>query len=140
VTAAPSTPLGDPPRRGHRSGPRRPGPTWRQFPHTQAAANLAAGSLHVDTVLLKQLHALAFTEHGTRRMHLGGVTASPASEWTWTVQQARNLAPTPGERPGDTRSPIYDRGPDVTASSDALSGRVQVTGPTQNPAYALCGR
>ena len=32
---------------------------------------------HVDTVLLKRLYVLVFIDHGTRRMHLGGVTASP---------------------------------------------------------------
>jgi hypothetical protein len=36
----------------------------------------------VDTVLLKRLSVLVFIEHGTRRMHLGGVTANPTGEWT----------------------------------------------------------
>jgi transposase len=57
--------------------PRRPGPTWRQFLHAQAAGILAVDFFHVDTVLLKRLHVLVFIEHGTRRMHLGGVTAHP---------------------------------------------------------------
>src|ERR1022692_3016633 len=56
--------------------PRRTGPTWRQFLHAQAAGILVADFLHVDTVLLNRLYALIFIEHGTRRMHLGGVTAS----------------------------------------------------------------
>jgi putative transposase len=60
--------------------PRRTGPAWRQFLHTQAARILAVDFLHVDTVLLKRLYVLVFIEHGTRRMHLGGVTANPASE------------------------------------------------------------
>jgi len=47
-------------------------------------------------VLLKRLYLLVFIEHGTRRMHLGGVTANPTGEWA--VQQARNLALTLGER------------------------------------------
>jgi putative transposase len=51
-------------------------------------------------------------------MHLGGVTASPAGEWT--VQQARNLAFSPGERLEGTRFLIRDRGPDFTASSGAV--------------------
>jgi putative transposase len=54
--------------------PRRPGPTWRQFLNAQAAGILAVDFLHVDTALLKRLYVLVFIEHGTRRMHLGGVT------------------------------------------------------------------
>ena len=58
--------------------------------------------LHADTVLLNRLHVLVFIEHGTRRMHLGGVTANPTGEWT--VQQARNLAMSPGGRSGTSSS------------------------------------
>jgi hypothetical protein len=60
--------------------PRRPGITWRQFLHTQAAGIVAVDFLHVDTVLGKRLYVLVFIEHGTRRMHLGGVTAIPTGE------------------------------------------------------------
>jgi hypothetical protein len=48
---------------------------------------------------------------------LGGVTANPAGEWT--VQQARNLALSPGERSGDIRFLIRDRGSNFTRSFDA---------------------
>ena len=57
-------------------------------------------------------------EHGTRRMYLGGVTASPTGEWT--VQQARNLALTLDRRFEDIRFLLRDRGPDFTASSGAV--------------------
>ncbi len=59
-----------------------------------------------------------FIEHGTRRMHIGGVTANPAGGWT--VQQARNLALGFGERFEDVKFLIRDRGPDFTASFDAV--------------------
>ena len=98
--------------------PRRAGPTWRQFLHVQATGILAVDFLHVDTVLLRRLYVLVFIEHGSRRMHLGGVTANPTGEWT--VQQARNLALTLGERFGDIRFLIRDRGSNFTASSGAV--------------------
>src|SRR5437762_6899561 len=98
--------------------PRRTGPTWRQFLHAQAGGILAADFLHVDTVLLTRLYVLVFIEHGTRRMHLGGITTHPTGDWT--TQQARNLALELGGRFGDFRFLIRDRGSNFTASFDAV--------------------
>ena len=98
--------------------PRRSGPTWRQFLHAQAAGILAVDFLHVDTVLLRRLYVLVFIEHGTRRMHLGGITANPTGDWT--VQQARNLALTLGKRFENIKFLICDRGSNFTTSFDAV--------------------
>jgi transposase InsO family protein len=98
--------------------PCRTGATWRQFLHAQATGILAVDFLHVDTVLLKRLYVLVFIEHGNRRMHLGGVTAHPTGEWT--VQQARNLALSLGERFQDIRFLIRDRGSNFTRTFDAV--------------------
>src|SRR6266567_4504051 len=118
VTVAPSTVWEILHAAGIDPAPRRSGPTWRQFLHVQAAGIVAVDFLHVDTVLLKRLYVLVFIEHGTRRMHLGGVTAHPTGEWT--VQQARNLALALDERFEDIRFLIRDRGPNFTASFDAV--------------------
>ena len=118
VTVAPSTVWEILRAAGIDPAPRRADPTWRQFLHAQAAGILAVNFLHADTVLLRRLHVLVFIEHSTRRMHLGGVTANPTSEWT--VQQARNLALTLGERSEDIRFLIRDRGSNFTRSFDAV--------------------
>ena len=118
VTVAPSTVWEIQRAAGIDPAPRRAGPTWRQFLCAQAAGILAVDFFHVDTVLLKRLYVLVFIEHGTRRMHLGGVTANPTGEWT--VQQARNLALTLDEGFGDIRFLIRDRGSNFTASFDAV--------------------
>jgi hypothetical protein len=114
--------------------PRRSGPTWRQFLHAEAAGILAVDFLHVDTVLLKRLYVLVFIEHGTRRMHLGGVTANPAGEWT--VQQARNLALTLDERFEDIRFVIRDRGSNFTRSFDACRHRHGRRAAPASPAWS----
>ena len=106
VTIAPSTVWKILHAAGIDPAPRRSGPTWRQFLRAQADGILAVDFLHVDTVLLKRLYVLVFIEHGTRRMHLGGVTANPTGEWT--VQQARNLGL--DERFADNKFLIRDRG------------------------------
>ena len=118
VTVAPSTVWKILHAAGIDPAPRRSGPSWRQFLHAQAAGIVAADFLHVDTVLLRRLHVLVFIEHGTRRMHLGGVTANPTGEWT--VQQARNLALGLGERFEDVKLLIRDRGSNFTASFNSV--------------------
>jgi putative transposase len=118
VTVAPSTVWEILRAAGIDPAPRRAGPTWRQFLHAQAAGIVAVDFLHVDTVLLRRLYVLVFIEHGTRRMHFGGVTANPTAEWT--VQQGRNLALTLGERFEDIKFLIRDRGSNFTASFDAV--------------------
>jgi putative transposase len=52
------------------------------------------------------------------RMHLGGVTANPTGQWA--TQQARNLSLTLGERFGNIKFLIRDRGSNFTASFDAV--------------------
>ncbi|MEV0701037.1 hypothetical protein AB0I53_24420 [Saccharopolyspora sp. NPDC050389] len=87
--------------------PRRSGPTWREFLTAQAEGIIAADFLHVDTVLGRRLYVLAFLEHGTRRLHITGVTAHPTRQWA--VQQARNLASDLGIRFESLRFLLRDR-------------------------------
>ena len=143
VTVAPSTVWEILRAAGINPAPRCSGPGWRQFLHAQAAGIVAVDFLHVDTVLLRRLHVLVFIEHGTRRMHLGGVTANPTGEWT--VQQARNLALSLGERFADIKFVIRDRGSNFTASFDAVfqaAGtrilRTAVQAPRMKPRVAYC--
>ena len=142
VTVAPSTVWEILHAAGIDPAPRRCGPTWRQFLTAQAAGVLAVDFLHVDTVLLKRIYVLVFIEHGTRRMHIGGVTANPTGDWT--VQQARNLAVTLDERFESIRFLIRDCGSNFTSSFDAVfqaaGTRILVTAVQAPRMNAICER
>ena len=72
--------------------PQRSGQSWRAFLTVQAKTILAADFFHVDTVFLCQLYVLFVIEHGTRRVHLVGITAHPTGEWV-TLWGSRTRPP-----------------------------------------------
>jgi putative transposase len=98
--------------------PRRTGPTWNQFLTAQAHSILAADFVHVDTVLLRRIYALIIIEHGTRRVHLAGITANP--DGAWTTQAGRNFLMDPGQLTASMKFLIRDRAGQFTGSFDAV--------------------
>ena len=98
--------------------PRRSGDSWRVFLEAQAKTILAVDFFHVDTVFLRRLHVLFFAGHGTRRVHLAGITARPAGEWV--TQQARNLMMALGDHAERFKFVIRDGDAKFTAAFDAV--------------------
>ena len=50
--------------------------SWREFAHQHAVQILACDFFAVDAVWLTRLYVLFFLEVGSRRVHLGGCTAT----------------------------------------------------------------
>ena len=98
--------------------PSRSGPTWKQFLTAHARGILAADFVHVDTVLLRRLYALIVIEHGTRRVHLAGITAYP--DGAWTTRAARNVLLDLGQRVASVKFLIRDRAGQFTSPFDAV--------------------
>jgi hypothetical protein len=98
--------------------PHRTGPTWKQFLANQAHGIIATDFFHLDTALGRRLYALAFLQHGTRRLHITGVTAYPSQ--AWTTQQAWNLATDLGHRMESLRFLLRDRDGKYGRAFDAI--------------------
>ena len=122
--------------------PRRTGPTWKQFLTAQARGILAVDFVHVDTVLLRRIYALIVIEHGTRRVHLAGITANP--DGAWTTQAARNFLLDLGQRSASVKFLIRDRAGQFTGSFPAVFTaegiRILASPPRAPRANAICER
>jgi putative transposase len=105
-------------RSGFGPAPRRQGPSWRDFLRAQAQGVVACDFFTVETAWLRTLYVLFFVEHGSRRVHLAGVSANP--DGAWMRQQARNLAVE--ERLDNVRFVLHDRDAKFSGPFDELIG------------------
>jgi putative transposase len=103
-------------RHGLDPAPRRTVTTWRAFLRQQAAGIVACDFLTVDNIWLRRLYVLFFIEHGTRQVHLAGVTGNP--DGPWVTQQARNLLLVPEKRGRRVRFLLRDRDAKFSRSFD----------------------
>jgi putative transposase len=103
-------------RSGLGPAPRGQGLSWTEFLRAQASGIVACDFFTVETAWLRTLYVLFWIELGSRRVHLGGVSANP--DCAWVTQQARNLAVE--DELSDVRFLIHDRDAKFCGSFDTV--------------------
>nr|WP_232328149.1 transposase [Kibdelosporangium sp. MJ126-NF4]CEL17984.1 Mobile element protein [Kibdelosporangium sp. MJ126-NF4]CTQ90788.1 Mobile element protein [Kibdelosporangium sp. MJ126-NF4] len=93
---------------------------------------------HIDTALGKRLYALVFLEHGTRRLHIAGVTTHPTQDWT--TQQARNLTADASARLSALRFLLRDRDAKYSTALQADDMDILTSAPQVPRMNAHCER
>jgi transposase InsO family protein len=92
---------------------------WRAFLRAHAATILAVDFFHVDcAVSLTRLYVAFVIEHGTRHVHLLGITRFPTA--AWAAQLARELTAGLAEAGHGFTHLIRDRDSKFTAAFDAV--------------------
>lgn len=106
-------------REGLGPAPRRVGPSWSQFLHSQAEGILACDFFTVETMFLRTFYVLFFIEIVTRKLHVMPSTRNPDA--AFVTQQARNLVAFDiDERDERVRFLIRDRDSKYTCSFDEV--------------------
>jgi putative transposase len=118
IQVAPSTVWEILTKAGLPPSPRRAGPTWAQFLHSQAQTILATDFFTVDLLDGTSAYVLAVIEHATRRIRILGVTAHPDN--AWVTQMARNLMMDLDGRLDTVKFLLRDRDTKFTAAWDAV--------------------
>ena len=85
--------------------PSRAGSSWREFLTAQAHSILAVDFFRVETVFLRRLYVLFFIEHGSRRVHLVGVTVHPTGRLGGATSPQSAFEPRPASRRGAVPGP-----------------------------------
>ena len=96
----------------------------------------------MDPILLRRIYVLIAVEHGSRRVHLVGVSAHPTG--AWTTQAARNLMTDLADRVSATKFLLRDRDSRFTRAFDAVFAaddiRILTSPPGAPRANAICER
>jgi putative transposase len=118
IQVAPSTVWEILTKAGLPPAPRRAGPTWAQFLHSQAQAILATDFFTVDLLDGTSAYVLAVIEHASRRIRILGVTAHPDN--AWVTQMGRNLMMDLDGHLHAVKFLLRDRDTKFTAAWDAV--------------------